>query len=224
MVDLVIFSGSPQYKEKSSTACVVEAFGKGFQCYEENHLEVYFLYERGRWSEYKEIFKNSSNIILAMPLYVECIPGLVMEFIEFIEAKEEVHRKNNKLGFIIQGGFDEAHQLRTAEHYCENLSACLNCTYTGTLIKGGMFGLKGFRSDSFREKALSRFYEVGKNYATTGFFHKEAVTSFAAPERYSNFIILASRITKPLNKIAWWYISKKIDADDKLDARPYDIG
>jgi len=210
---MVIFSCSPRAEKSSNTAAIVGAFKEGY-----GEADVYYLYKRGEWENYRKIFDENDEMIFAMPLFVECIPGLLMEFLETLPPKTTPA----KIGFILQSGFEEACQLRTCEKYLEKLPSYLNCEYAGTLIKGGMFAL-AIVSEKNRAKMLAPFIEMGKVYAQTQTFDKTAVTKFAAPERYSKATVFLIKLLKPLNVIAWRVLAKKFGADGKLDNRPFEI-
>jgi len=78
---LKIFSCSPRVESKSNTAAIVAAFADGFASEEASKTEMFYLYKRSRWDDYKKAFENNTEFIFAMPLFVECMPGLVMEFL-----------------------------------------------------------------------------------------------------------------------------------------------
>ena len=216
-MSLVIFSCSPRPEKTSNTAAIVNAFKDG---YGEN-VEVCYLYKHGEWDNFREVFAENNAFIFAMPLFVECIPGLLMEFLESLAPKNDSAHKT-EIGFILQGGFEEACQLRTCEKYLEKLPSYLGCEYMGTLIKGGMFALTVV-SEKSRKKMLKPFYEWGVVYAREGVFDKEAVSKFAAPERYSKAMCFLIKLLTPVTAVAWVFMSRKFGAKDKLDARPYQI-
>lgn len=216
---LIIFSCSPKNESKSNTAAVVKAFADGFTSESGSKAEVLYLHRRGSWADFKKVFESNTEFIFAMPLFVECIPGLVMEFFECLEPKKGDEQRAN-VGFILQGGFEEACQLRTAELYLEKLPGYLNCDYSGTLLKGGMFAL-ALSSEKAKKKLLRPFYEMGKIYAKERIFEKAAVTAFAAPERYTKTTMALIWLLKPLNKIAWRYLSHKFGVKGRIDAQPY---
>ena len=218
---LTIFSCSPRTEDKSNTAAIVDAFKSGCMAESKDEIDVYFLYKRSEWDNYRRIFKENSEFIFAMPLFVECIPGLLMEFLETLEPKDNDGIKT-KVGFILNSGFEEACQSRTCEKYLETLPAYLNCEYSGTLIKGGMFAL-AIVPEKKKVKMLLPFYEMGKIYARERFFDKSKVTKFAAPERYSLFYCVLIIILSPVSKIAWRFLSKKFGVTERLDRRPYEI-
>jgi len=152
---------------------------------------------------------------------------------QFDQAKnqnEKKHRHENvkigmvvtKIGFILQSGFEEACQLRTCEKYLEKLPSYLNCKYSGTLIKGGMFTLS-ISSDDNRKKMLQPFFDMGKLCSKERIFEKSIVSKFAAPERYSKLFCFLIWLLSPISKIAWIFLSRKFGANDKLNARTYEI-
>lgn len=220
-MSLIIFSCSPRPKKNSNTSAIVESFRDGFLSEGESDADVYYLYERKEWDNLRKAFKENTEIIFALPLFVECIPGLLMEFLESLEPKPN-SAYVTKVGFILQSGFEEACQLRTCEKYLEQLPFHLNCEYSGTLIKGGMFGLS-LASVSGRKKMLLPFFDMGKLYAKERVFDKTIVSKFAAPETYPKIYNILTIIFKPLNKIIWLFAAKKFGANDKLDARPYEV-
>ena len=220
-MNLVIFSCSPRPENKSNTAAIVKAFSNGFSSLNGNSVVVYPICKRKEWPIYRRAFEENTEIIFAMPLFVECVPGILLEFLESLKAKEN-EGKRTRIGFILQSGFEEACQLRTAEHYLEKLPHYLNCDYAGTLLKGGMFAL-AMSSDAKKEKILRPFGDMGKLYAAEHFFEKSIVSKFASPEKYSRPLIFIAKISKPISKVAWMFLARKLGVTGKLDAQPYDV-
>lgn len=221
-MDLVIFSCSPRAKNKSNTATIMKAFLTGYES-EGKKAVVYYLNEKDNWEEYRKIFYESNEMLFAMPLFVECIPGLLMEFLESLEPKVyNEGEKRTRIAFLLQGGFAEANQLRTGERYLEKLPGYLNCNYAGTLIKGNMFGIFLAPEDA-QKKMVEPFIEMGKEYGKTNRFDKDKVTAFAAPEHFSKFkVFYMNIIMKFLGKIIISYVAKKqLGAKENLNMRPY---
>jgi hypothetical protein len=220
-MSLAIFNCSPRAKSASNTTKILKAFVKGYET-DGNQADVNYLQDRTRWEEYRRIFYESNEMIFAMPLFVECIPGIFMEFLEFLEPKVyEAEKAKTRIAFILQGGFAEANQLRTGEHYLEMLPGYLNCEYAGTLIKGNMFGLALVPEDTV-SKMVQPFVEMGKVYGGTHRFDKEKVTAFAAPEHFSKSkVVFMDIIIRTMGKIAFNKVSRNMGAKEKLDIRPY---
>ena len=133
---LVIISGATRPQSKSNTAKVIAAFQKGFE-ENGNTTEVWYLSDRRQWKRAANAFEQNERILIAFPLYVENIPGILLEFLSGITPKQA---PGTKLAFLIQGGFPEASQSRCCEAFLETLPAQLGRDYAGTLIKGDMFG------------------------------------------------------------------------------------
>lgn len=213
---LVIISGAARPQSKSNTAKIVDSFRRGVEA-EGSTCEIWFLSDRRQWSGAAEAFANHRHILVALPLYVESLPGILLEFLSGLTPK---NGSGSRMAFLLQGGFPEASQSRCCEAYLETLPAQLGCEYAGTLIKGDMFGL-GLVGEKNREKMLAPFVEMGRLFAQSGRFEKSAVDAFAAPEylpkrqiwKYNLFGQHISRLLMPV-------IAKKLGCRGRLDARP----
>ena len=215
---LVILSGAARSRGKSNTAKIITAFQKG---YEEggNTAEVWYLSDRSQWTGAAEAFAAHDNILIALPLYVENIPGMLLEFLEGLAPKTT---PGTKLAFLLQGGFPEASQSRCCEKYLETLPGQLGCAYGGTLIKGDMFGL-GLTDEKNREKLLAPFTEMGRYFSRTGYFDKPAVDRFAAPEYLpEQQVRLFNLVGRPVQLLFAGRMAKKLGCRGRLDARPYE--
>ena len=214
---LVVISGAARPRAKSNTAKIITAFRKG---YEEggNTTEVWYLSDHSQWAGATQAFERSDNLLIALPLYVENIPGILLEFLSGLKPKSA---PGTKLAFLLQGGFPEASQSRCCEAYLETLPAQLGCEYAGTLLKGDLFGLS-LTDEKSREKMLAPFTEMGRYYAKTGYFDKPAVDKFAAPEYMpQGQIRMYNLVFKHISRFFMGGIAKKLGCKEKLDAQPY---
>ena len=213
---LVVISGAARPQAKSNTAKIIAAFLKG---YEEsgNTAEVYYLSDRRQWAEAEKAFRENTNILIALPLYVENISGILLEFLTGLQPKET---RGTKLSFLLQGGFPEASQSRCCEAFLETLPAQLGCEYAGTLIKGDMFGV-GLLDGKNREKMLAPFTGAGREFALSGRFEKSAADAFAAPEYMpKKQIRMYNLLGRHVSRLFMGHIAKKLGCTEKLDARP----
>ena len=214
---LVVISGAARPRAKSNTAKIIAAFQKG---YEEggNTTEVWYLSDHSQWAGAAQAFERGDNLLIALPLYVENIPGILLEFLSGLKPKT---MPGTKLAFLLQGGFPEASQSRCCEAYLETLPAQLGCEYAGTLLKGDLFGLS-LTDEKSREKMLAPFTEMGRYYAKTGYFDKPAVDKFAAPEYMpQGQIRMYNLVFKHISRFFMSSIAKKLGCKEKLDAQPY---
>lgn len=215
---LVIISGATRPQPRSNTAKVIAAFQKGFE-ENGNTAEVWYLSDRRQWDQAAKAFEQNDRLLIAFPLYVENIPGILLEFLSGLSPKQT---PGTKLAFLIQGGFPEASQSRCCEAFLETLPARLGCSYAGTLIKGDMFGT-GLVDEKTREKMLAPFGEMGRTFAQTGCFEKTAVDAFAAPEYMpEKQIRMYNLVGKHISRFFMGRIAKNLGCKEKLDARPYE--
>lgn len=215
---LVIISGATRPQSKSNTAKVIAAFQKGFE-ENGNTTEVWYLSDRRQWKRAANAFEQNERILIAFPLYVENIPGILLEFLSGLTPKQA---PGTKLAFLIQGGFPEASQSRCCEAFLETLPVQLGCEYAGTLIKGDMFGTSRV-DEKTREKMLAPFTQMGRTFAQTGSFEKTAVDAFAGPEYMpEKQIRMYNLVGKHISRFFMGRIAKKLGCKEKLDARPYE--
>ena len=214
-MNLLIISCTPRIKEKSNTDKILDEFKKGYESYG-NTTETLYLYKRNEWETIRKKFYENDNILFALPLYVECIPGIMAEYLESLKPKQ---KNNTKIGFLLQGGFGEASQLRCCESYLETLPSLLGCEYNGTLLKGNMFAVS-FMDGKIRKKMVEPFYNMGKYYAQNNYFNKEVVNDFAKPEYFSKKVIFLNNILSPLNKFFIKVFAKKLGCKGSLNDKP----
>ena len=213
---LLIINCSPRIREKSNTDKIIVEFVKGYESLG-NTTETFCLSKRKDWEVIRTKFYENENILFAVPLYVECIPGIMMEFLESLRPKE---KPGTKIGFLLQGGFAEASQLRCCESYLEMLPSMLGCEYNGTLIKGDMFAISLFEG-KMRDQMVAPFLKMGTYYAENAYFTKEVVSDFAKPEYFSKGFIVLHTIINPLKKLLFRIMAKKLGCKKSLSYQPY---
>ena len=215
---LVIINASPRIEDRSNTAKIIKVFLRGFMK-KENTAEVWHLSDRKQWEDAKTAFENNGNILFAVPLYVENIPGIMLEFLETLAPKSE---SGTKMSFILQGGFAEASQLRCGEAYLEKLPGYFNCEYNGTLIKGNNFA-PAWLPDKAGEGMLSPYEAMGEVFADKGCFEKETATEFAKPEYFSEKEIRSfNRFGSKAQKLMFDFMAKKHGCKTPLNYKPYE--
>ncbi|MDO5293944.1 MAG: hypothetical protein Q4F05_14490 [bacterium] len=208
-----IVSCSPQNKSRSSSSCIA-----GWLKEELDESEIYYINDKKEWGKCAEAITKSSNIIFVVPLYVEGIPGIMLEFLETLSPQRKTAAT---MSFIIQGGFDEASQLRTAERYLKMLPSFFHCQYGGTLLKGGMFGMATMRGDKFKAQMKKCYIEAAKAYKKNNCFDEATTKAFAGAEYYSSSMIILSKALLPINRIIWYVMGKKMGATTSLKSKPY---
>ena len=135
----MIINGSPRVKKYSNTDKILAKFTAGMS-EKGSSFEQYEVSDRKQWDSIRVAWDNNDNILIAIPLYVENIPGLLLEFLATVTPKDGTA----KIAYILQGGFAEGAQLRCGEEYLKILSKRLGCEYKGTLVKGDNFSIRFF--------------------------------------------------------------------------------
>lgn len=214
---LTIISGAARPQSRSNTARIIEAFSEGIHA-GGHTTEVWYLSDRRQWEQARSAFEKNENILFALPLYVENIPGLMLEFLEGLSPKE---KPGTKIAFLIQGGFPEASQSRCCERFLKTLPQQLNCAHAGTLIRGNMFGVR-LLGKKLGGRLVQPFTDMGRLFAEYGEFRPEIVSSFAGPE------YLPEKQLRQMggmgNYIQRWsmgIVARRLGCREKLDAKPY---
>lgn len=214
---LVVINGSPRMEKRSNTARIIRSFLRGFAG-GDNTAEVWHLSDKRQWAGAKEAFEKNENILFATPLYVENLPGMMLEFLEFLEPKKI---SGTKMAFLLQGAFAEASQLRCGEAYLETLPKYFNCEHAGTLIKGDNFG-PAWVPEKMAEKMVACYEEMGRYFAERGYFEKEDVTEFAKPEYFDKKTIwFHENVGRGIKWVLFNVIAKISGCARPLSDRPY---
>lgn len=226
---LTIFNGSPRGKG-SNTKILLDHFSRGFT--ETSHIdetgetvpnkiESAYLIKVDDMEEYVEMFREAERVILAFPLYTDAMPGIVKHFIECLEPL--CGTKNNpEIGFIVQSGFPEPAHSRYVEKYLEKLARRLQCKYLGTVVKGGVEGIR-IQPPGMTKTLFDAFYRLGLEFGKSGTFDGEIVRSLAPRERFSGLMRFGFALLKwtGLPNFYWNKQLKTNNAYEKRFARPY---
>lgn len=213
---VLIINGSPRVKKYSNTDKILAKFTEGMT---ENGTTFtqFEISDRGQWEKLRQAFSENKNILIALPLYVECIPGLLMEFLETLTPKND----GTRLSFILQSGFAEGVQLRCGEEYLRILSERLGCGYGGTLVKGDNFSIRFFEGAQ-QERVTSPYKEMGREFGINGSFDSEKCKKFTGPEVFPLPVrLLLSAVFSTVGRFAFGKIAQGWGCTKKLDCRPY---
>ena len=214
---VVIINGSPRIKKNSNTGKIISAFTRGLGRIGATS-EVFALSDRNVWDEARRAFLNNDKIIIAHPLFVECVPALLLEFLESLPEKRE---KPAELSFILQGGFDEGAQMRCGEAFLKTLPEQLGCTFGGTLVRGGNFFIRTLEDEKLN-KTLLPFETMGESFGRNGNFLTVEAEKFAGIERYPFIVRMMLNLTfKTLLKRNFDKIAAQWGCTRPLDDKPY---
>lgn len=237
---LTVFNGSPRGKN-SNTKVLLDHFLEGFVATHGNAYELVYLIHVKEGKKFFNLFQEAEEVLLAFPLYTDAMPAIVKTFIELLEPL--CGRAGlPAIGFIVQSGFPESTHSQYIKRYLEKLAGRLGCLYKGTVIKGGVEGIRVYplidkrlhkwiikigKAMDFagighlldKENLCKRFYMLGKTYGETGEFDKETVKKLTCPERLTRFGFLSYRVI--VHNLYWDLMLKKNSVFEKRDNRPF---
>jgi hypothetical protein len=128
---------------------------------------------------------------------------------------------NPRLGFIVQSGFPESVHSHYLRRYLEKLCRRLGSPYLGTVIKGGVEGIRD-QPAWMNRKLFRRFFELGRIFARTGEFDKELVTRLGLPVRFSGLGLIGAKLGGKMGELMYWNkMLKNNGVYDQRFARPF---
>ena len=214
---LVIINGSPRVAKFSNTDKIIHSFAKGL---EETGItwELHNLSSRKEWDATREAILTHERTLIAFPLYVECVPGLMLEFLETLPTER---KHPGELSFLLHGGMDEGNEFRLCERFLKTLPAQLGCSYGGTLIHGGSFRIRTVKAD-IAEKMVAPYVNMGRLFAQKGNFHTPEAAKFTGPEQYPWLLrkMVSLLFLKKVNE-EFDNFSKDWGCTRPLDDKPY---
>ncbi len=214
---VVMINGSPRIEKYSNTDKIISSFGKGL-LERGASFERYAISERRSWDAIREAYIKNEEILIALPLFVECVPGLLLEFLETLPKKDD----RTRLSFILQSGFAEGSQLRCGERFLEKLPEYLGVCYGGCLVKGDNFGIR-LLDAAGQEKATKPYRAMGALFAEgDGFFRTEA-KKFTGPEYFPLPLrVLMQMVFKTIAKKRFQQAAASWGCDTPLDAKAWE--
>ena len=214
---LVIINGSPRVAKFSNTDKIIHSFVKGLEGTGIT-WELHNLSNRKEWDAAREAFLSHERILIAFPLYVECIPSLMLEFLESLPSER---RQPAQLSFLLHGGMDEGFEFRFCERILQGLPAQLGCRFGGTLIHGGSFGIRT-REDAVKAKIVAPYEKMGRLFAQNGNFLTPEAKKFTGPEQYPWLVrkMVSLLFLKKVNK-GFEDFAKSWGCTRPLDDKPY---
>ena len=214
---LVIINGSPRVAKFSNTDRIIHSFVKGLA---ETGItwELHNLSSRTEWDAAREAFLTHNHLLIAFPLYVECIPSMMLEFLGTLSSER---KQPAQLSFLLHGGMDEGNEFRFCERILQGLPAQFGCIYGGTLIKGGSFSIRT-REDAVKAKIVAPYEKMGRLFAQSGNFFTTEANKFTGPEQYPWLVrkMVSLLFMKKVNK-GFEDFAKGWGYTRPLDDKPY---
>jgi len=213
---VVIINGSPRVEKFSNTEKIIDSFAEGLKEAGAS-FERYAISNKNNWEMAREAYIENTEIIFALPLYVESAPGILLEFLETLPMKD----KNTRISFIVQGGFAEASQLDCGREFLGKLPEYLGVSFGGTLIKGDNFGIRVVKEEDII-KLTGPYKEMGKAFINENGFKEDTVNRFAGPEYFSfPMRVMLQIVFKTVAKKKYAEVANEWGCDKPLDYKPW---
>ena len=217
---LTIFNGSGR-GSKSNTTVMMNQFIHGFELVEGNHADMVYLSGKTDARQPLEVFSTSDIVLLAFPLYVDAMPGMVKLFIEALQPY--CGREGNPtMAYFVHCGFPEPLHCRYVERYLEKLTFRIGSDYAGTMVRGGTEGVR-LMPDKMNRGLFSNLMQLGANLGTDGKFQMALLDKLSGREKYPAITGLLLPVMTRLGLITgyWDQELKKHGTYKQHDARPY---
>ena len=168
-----------------------------------------------------DAMSNAEVIVLATPLYIDCLPAPVIRTMELfaIYRKQQDTSIRTSFAAIVNSGFPEAHHNHLALEICQEFANEVNMDWIGGLPFGGGQSIDGASLEKAGMRA--RHVRPALDLLATALCDKIPVP-IAAVERISKPVIAKSLYVR-FGKKRWHKIAKKNGVRDKLESRPYII-
>lgn len=183
---LMVYNGSPR-GEHGNTPLLMSQFLTGYTAVPGNTFHMYHLAYLYQAETFAAAFNEADAVILAFPLYCDAMPGLVKAFIESLEPYCG-RTGNPPIGFVIQSGFPESLHLRPLEVYLNKLARRLGSPYLGTVVRGGVEGIRE-QSEKSNRSLFKAFQNLGHSFGETGQLDPQQVRAISQMERLPGWII-----------------------------------
>ncbi len=217
---LLVLNGSPR-GERSNTDVVLAPFLEGFHEHPGHEHEVLYLVKSADRRRQLEAFAAADAVLIAFPLYVDAMPAPVVELAAAL-APLCGRPGNPRLLFLVQSGFPESFHARAVERWAEKLARRLGAPYAGTMVKGGVDGIK-VKPPWMTRPLLEQFRSLGRGFGATGALSPAALARLARPERLGLAGRLGCRgaVALGLFDLFWNGELRRNGAFADRDARPY---
>jgi len=135
---------------------------------------VDYLIQEKHLDEQIQHFSEAENILLAFPLYVDSVPGIVKQF---IEAIGNFDGSGKNIWFFVHSGFPEAIHCDGLIRYLELLIKRWNMNYMGTILKPGTEQIR-MRPLNKNKKLFVDFEQLGSTLAMSGSLDQSIIDRF----------------------------------------------
>jgi multimeric flavodoxin WrbA len=159
-------------------------------------------------------FKAADNILLAFPLYVDSVPGMVKKFTEQIGNFDGTGKT---IFFMVHSCFPEGIQSEGVIKYLELLIKRWNFIYLGTILKPGSEGIR-MRTNWQNKKLFANFELLGSKFAINSELDKKIINKMKKPYRLPGFMLFILKLMDKAGKLNF-YREMKLKENNAFERR-----
>ena len=130
-------------------------------------------------------YTAAGRFLLGFPLYTDSMPGQVKAFMEALQPMQG-RSGNPPMAFLVQSGFPEPGQSRAVEQYLECFARRMGSPYLGTIVKGGVEGIR-LQPPWMTRGLFGRMEDIGRTLGTTDRLDPEMLRELAGPDWFTGW-------------------------------------
>lgn len=160
MKKIVLINGSPKFNEESTSRYLIETAGSHINdtLYEKTFINIRQSFLMRKTHEDFEAVSNADALIIAFPLYIFCMPGILTRFLEdyykyYSECKE--NKKSPKVYAIVNCGFPEPNINLEAVKVIKSFCSHINANFRFGILIGGGGMILGTKDAPFMKKTFN---------------------------------------------------------------------
>lgn len=162
---------------------------------------------------------NADLIILAFPLYIDCLPAGVIKALELIRDHRKPLQDSKRQSFavIINCGFPETQHNFVAAAICKIFARDVGFEWKGalTLGMGGVFGRKSLEKRGGMVRNVIKGFDIAATALTKGEMIPEEAIELVGKK------FMPYTLYTKMGNLGWNLQAKKFDAQKKIKDRPY---
>jgi len=220
---VVFVNGSPKIGEDSVSGYLTTM---GIELFEDDDLDIYDIHIRRSMSRLKTeedfpFMRKADAIVFIFPLYIFCLPGIVIRFLQdyyayWLQGKDKTNT-NQRIYAVINCGFPESGINEEAAAVIQSFSEKTGSIYRFVLLIGGGGMLLGAKEAPFMKNTLNSIKDAFR------LMHDDIAAGASAPipDRYveMNF---PRKLYLFMGNRGWYSMARKNGLSKKdLLAKPY---
>lgn len=181
---LAVFNGSPRGK-LSNTSVLLSFFINGLKSRGGEVTSYDLLIREEDLDEHVNHFKKADSVMLATPLYVDSVPGMVKKFIETIGNYDGAGKK---ILFLVHSGFPEGIHSQGVINYFQFLVKRWNMNCAGIILLPGSEGIR-MRQEAKSLKLFRKFELIGESLALNNVSDPVIIKKLKHPYKFPKMVI-----------------------------------